>query len=104
MNGILKVDPQKLINTANSFKSTNSKIDRSTKNMLTIIDKLNSTWKGEASTTYNKKFHQLENDMQKMHRMIDEHVNDLNEMAKQYIKAENTNIDTGNSLAGDVIS
>ena len=104
MNGILKVDPQKLINTANSFKSTNNNIQNKTTTMLGKVRDLQKVWTGEASNVYREKFKDLEDDMKMIHKMIDEHVNDLNEMAKQYIKAENTNIDTGNSLAGDVIS
>lgn len=104
MEGILKVDPQKLISTADEFNTTGGQVHTLTEQMITIVDSLKSTWEGDASTAYSTKFHQLEDDMEKMHRMIDEHVKDLNEMAQQYITAENTNMDTGNSLAGDVIS
>lgn len=104
MDGIIKVDPQKLISTAEEFSGTGNQVKTLTDNMISIIDSLKSVWEGEAATTYNTKFHQLQDDMDKMNRMIQEHVKDLNEMAQQYITAENTNIDTGNSLAGDVIS
>ncbi len=104
MEGILKVDPQKLISTADEFNTTGGQVRTLTEQMITIVDSLKATWEGEAATAYSTKFHQLEDDMEKMHRMIDEHVKDLNEMAQQYITAENTNMDTGNSLAGDVIS
>ena len=104
MEGILKVDPQKLISTANEFNATGATVRGLTEQMISIIDSLRSVWEGDAATTYNTKFHQLDDDMQKMHRMIEEHVKDLNEMATQYINAENANIDTGSALAGDVIS
>lgn len=104
MDGVIKVDPQKLISTAEEFSGTGNQVKTLTDNMISIIDSLKSVWEGEAATTYNTKFHQLQDDMDKMNRMIQEHVKDLNEMAQQYINAENTNIDTGNSLAGDVIS
>lgn len=104
MDGIIKVDPQKLISTADEFNSTGSQVKSLTDNMISIIDSLKAAWEGEAATTYNTKFHQLQDDMNKMYSMISEHVKDLNEMAQQYITAENTNIETGNSLAGDVIS
>lgn len=104
MDGIIKVDPQKLISTAEEFNGTGSQVKTLTDNMVSIIDSLKSVWEGEAATTYNTKFHQLQDDMDKMYRMIQEHVKDLNEMAQNFIQAENANIDTGNSLAGDVIS
>ena len=104
MDGIIKVDPQKLISTADEFNGTGGQVKSLTDNMVSIIDSLKAAWEGEAATTYNTKFHQLQDDMDKMYRMIQEHVKDLNEMAQQYMTAENANIDTGSSLAGDVIS
>lgn len=104
MNGIIKVDPQKLISTAEEFSGTGNQVKTLSDNMISITDSLKTAWEGEAANTYNTKFHQLQDDMEKMHRMIQEHVRDLTEMAQQYIAAENANIDTGNSLAGDVIS
>jgi len=103
MDGFLKVDPQKLISTADEFNTTGGQVKGLTDQMITIIDSLKSAWEGEAATTYNTKFHALQDDMDKMYRMIQEHVKDLNEMAQQYMNAENANIDTGSSLADDVI-
>lgn len=103
MEGFLKVDPQQLISTADEFNTTGGQVKGLTDQMVTIVDSLKSAWEGEAATTYNSKFHALQDDMDKMYRMIQEHVKDLNEMAQQYTNAENANIDTGSSLADDVI-
>ena len=104
MEGILKVTPERLISTADEFQTTGGQVRNLTQEMISIVDSLKSSWEGEAATADNTKFHQLEYDMEKMHRMIDEHVKDLKEMAAAYQTAETANIDTGNSLAGDVIS
>lgn len=104
MDGIIKVDPQQLISTADEFNATGGQVKSLTDNMVSIVDSLKAAWEGEAATAYNTKFHQLQDDMDKMYRMINEHVKDLNEMAKQYMTAENANIDMGSSLQGDVIS
>lgn len=104
MEGTLRVDPQKLISTADEFRTTGGQVRSMTDRMLSIVDSLKSVWEGDAATTYNTKFHQLEDDMNRMYRMIDEHVKDLNEMAQRYMEAENSNNEAGNSLAGDVIS
>ena len=104
MDGIIKVDPQQLISTADEFNTTGGQVKSLTDNMVSIIDSMKSVWEGEAATAYNTKFHQLQDDMDKMYRMINEHVKDLNEMAQQYITAENANIDMGSSLQGDIIS
>ncbi len=104
MEGILKVDPQKLISTADEFNTTGNQVRTLTEQMVTVVDSLKSSWEGEAANTFSTKFHQLEDDMERMHKMIEEHVKDLNEMAQQYITAENENMDLGNSLQGDIIS
>lgn len=104
MEGILKVTPEKLISTSEEFSATGTQVRNITQEMLTLVDSLKSTWEGDAATAYSTKFHQLEDDMEKMHRMIEEHVKDLQEMAQQYQTAETSNTEAGNSLAGDVIS
>lgn len=104
MEGTLRVDPQKLISTADEFGATGSQIRTLTDQMISITDSLRNVWEGDAANTYSTKFGQLKDDMERMYRMIDEHVKDLNEMAQRYMEVENFNTETGNSLAGDVIS
>lgn len=104
MEGIIKVTPEKLISTAEEFNNVNSQVRNLTQQMIQTVDSLKSAWEGEAATAYNTKFHQLDDDMERMHSMINEHVTDLKEMARQYQTAEQANAEIGNSLAGDVIS
>lgn len=104
MEGIIKVTPEKLISTAEEFNAANSQVRNLTQQMIQTVDSLKSAWEGEAATAYNTKFHQLDDDMQRMHSMINEHVADLKEMARQYQTAEQANAEIGNTLAGDVIS
>lgn len=104
MEGILKVTPEKLISTAQEFQQSGGRIRNLTQEMVNMVESLKSVWEGEAATAYGTKFRQLDDDMEKMHRMIEEHVKDLNEMARQYQLAETTNMESSNALAGDVIS
>lgn len=104
MEGTLKVTPEKLISTADEFQTTGGQVRSLTQEMNSIIDGLKSIWEGEAATAYNAKFHQLDDDMEKMHRMIEEHVKDLKDMGNSYRLAEITNAETSNSLTGNVIS
>lgn len=104
MEGILKVTPDKLMGTADEFQTTGGQVRNLTQEMISIVDSLKSSWEGDAARAYNEKFHQLEDDMETMHRMIDEHVKDLNEMARQYEMAENANVDVSGGLTGDLIS
>jgi len=104
MEGIIKVTPEQLISTAEEFNSASSQVQNLTQQMIQTVDSLKSAWEGEAATAYSNQFHQLEDDMNRMHSMINEHVTDLKEMAKQYQTAEQANAEVSNSLAGDVIS
>lgn len=104
MEGIIKVTPEKLISTAEEFNTANNQVRNLTQQMIQTVDSLKSAWEGDAATAYNTKFHQLEDDMERMHSMINEHVTDLKEMARQYQTAEQANAEIGNTLAGDVIS
>ncbi|MDE6916697.1 MAG: WXG100 family type VII secretion target [Lachnospiraceae bacterium] len=104
MEGIIKVTPEKLISTAEEFNTANTQVRNLTQQMIQTVDSLKSAWEGEAATAYSNKFHQLEDDMDRMHSMINEHVTDLKEMAQQYQAAEQANAELGNTLAGDVIS
>ncbi len=104
MDGILKVTPEKLISTSEEFNATGVQVRNLTQEMIALVDSLKGSWEGEAATAYSTKFHQLEDDMEKMHRMIEEHVKDLQEMAQKYQNAEMVNTEAGNALAGDVIN
>lgn len=103
MTGNLLVTPEKLIASASEFSSMASSVKALTDNMMSTINSLNATWAGEAHTAYATKFHALEDDMNKIFRMITEHSNDLQEMAQNYMTAESTNVDSGSSLPADVI-
>lgn len=103
MEGILKVTPEKLRSASGEFSGTNNTIKSITDDMMSLINSLKGSWQGEASEAFSAKFGQLQDDMEKMHRMINEHVTDLQDMATEYEKAENANMETSNALAGDVI-
>lgn len=98
MTGNLRVTPEKLISASSQFQSSDQKVNNLTRNMLDIVGQLNSTWAGEAATEYYNKLKALEPDMQKLHKMIQEHTTDLQDMAKAYQDAEKANLQTASSL------
>lgn len=104
MTGNLLVTPEELIRISDEFSTANTQVKTITTQMLEIVRGLTSTWQGEANAAYTGKFNQLEDDMEKIYRMINEHVVDLQEMANNYIAAEQTNVENSNALAGDIIS
>jgi len=102
--GIIKVETSKLTSTAREFSTSADAVNRITNNML---DKVNSTcngvWKGNASTMYRLKFGTLQDDMRRMYKMFQEHCKDLQEMARNYEKAEQTNTSKFTSLQEDPV-
>lgn len=103
MEGILKVTPEKLIDGANNFGNSGKTVSSLTSEMMTTVKNLSSVWEGEASTAYVNKFSQLQDDIERMNRMIQEHVTDLNDMARTYQQAESANTQESGGLLGDVI-
>ncbi len=103
MEGIIKVSPQLLTNTAAEFSNQGAAVNTLTNEMMTMITGLSATWEGDAATTYISKFKGLEDDIQKMIRMIQEHSTDLEEMSRIYAKSNAENAEEANSLSSDVI-
>ena len=103
MNGTLRVTPEKMITTANSFSQSASTVQNLTSNMLSTVDSLSSSWAGEAATAYNTKAHNLQDSINKMVRMINEHSTDLQAMAQVFQDAERAGQATAAALKTDVI-
>ena len=103
MNGILRVTPNELITVANDFSTKGSTVSSLTTEMTNMVSNLSSVWEGEAATAYIAKFRGLDDDIQLMIRMIQEHVTDLQEMANTYSQAESANLNEIESLSSDVI-
>ncbi len=103
MEGTLRVTPEQLEAAAGEFSTKGTTIGNLTSEMTQLVEGLASVWEGEAATAYTTKFRQLDDDIQKMLRMIQEHSNDLTEMARVYREAETANQDEIAGLAGDVI-
>lgn len=104
MEGILKVTPEKLLQTSGEFAAVGNQMKNLTGEMMTLVKGLSSVWQGEAASAYGSRFDSLAPDMEKLYRMVQEHVQDLQEMAKQYQSAETGNMEQGNSLSGGIIS
>ena len=89
MQGNILVTTQELMNASSEFQARNTAINDVTGQMLTLArGLLNSQWEGESATSFINRFNELEDDMQMINKMITEHVNDLQEMAAAYEKAE----------------
>ena len=98
MTGNLRVTPEKMISMSTQFAQSDTTVNNLTSQMMDIVNQLNSTWAGEAATGFYEKLRGLQGDMQKLHKMIQEHTTDLNEMAKTYQQAERENVQTASAL------
>lgn len=103
MEGTLRVTPEQLESTANEFASKGTTVGNLTAQMTQLVEGLSSIWEGEAANAYTTKFRQLDDDIQKIVCMIQEHSSDLNEMARVYRDAETANQEEIAGLSGDVI-
>lgn len=103
MEGIIKVSPQLLTSTASEFGNQGTAVNNLTSEMMNLITGLATSWEGEAATAYINKFKGLEDDIQKMVRMIQEHSSDLEEMARIYAEADSANAEDAGGLSSDVI-
>ncbi|MBO4266370.1 MAG: WXG100 family type VII secretion target [Lachnospiraceae bacterium] len=88
MNAMLKVTPEKLIETAGQFQNTESRIRSLTHEMIAIVDSFKPIWQGEAATGFANKFASLTDDMEKLYALIRKHADELTEMANEYRQAE----------------
>ena len=105
MEGTIKVTPQELKNAAGNLQQGGVNIGNYTQQMTEMISQISGQiWSGDAAENFKNKFSNLNDDIQTMIRMINEHVQDLNDMATQYETAEKTNMDTIASLETDFIS
>ena len=102
MAGILKVTPEKLTQAANELSNSGKNINSMTAEMMSIVESLKSVWQGNAASEYAARFNGLCDDMDKINRIIEEHVDDLNQMAIEYQNAEDMSVEESSRLVSDV--
>lgn len=103
MEGQLRVTPQDLINTSTDFSSRGQTVNSLTQEMLSLVSGLSGIWEGDAAGAYTKQFSALSGDIDQINNKIKEHVEDLQEMAKRYQAAEDTNTDANAAMSSNLI-
>ncbi|WP_167955890.1 WXG100 family type VII secretion target [Anaerosporobacter faecicola] len=104
MEGIIKVTPEQLSSTADTFSTKGKNVSSLTTEMTNLAVGLSAIWTGDAAEAYRTKFKDLDADIQKINKMIQEHAADLKEMASVYTKAEKDSQDEISSLASNIIN
>ena len=101
MDGIIKVSPETLAQTAGEFGTKATTLQGITSDMMQLITGLGSTWGGNAAQAYLNKFTGLQT---RMFRMVKEHSEDLQNMATAYSNAEKANEAAAQGLSNNIIS
>ena len=105
ITGTLKVEPSKLKSAATQFDNTGNQIRSLTQSMTQTVEQMSGqVWSGDAARAYTTKFKGLQDDIQKMIKMVNEHVADLNQMAQILDDVEIKNQQSANSLKDNIIS
>ena len=102
MDGIIKVTPETLQGTAGEFQTINGQVKNTTGEIVSKINGLKSVWEGAASDAFIAKVSGLQQDMDRIYNMINEHVTDLNDMARNYLDAEKANESAGSGLQSNI--
>ena len=94
MEANLRVTPEKLKNKSQEFNACDRQVQTLTQQMLDIV----------AATAYYNKLKGMSNDMQKLHKMINEHTTDLNEIATTYQQSEQRAVQAASNLKVNTIA
>ena len=103
MEANLLVTPEQLQSTASNFSAKATQVKALHDSMLKKVNSLSNSWTGNAAEAYNSKFNALQASMDTVYRMIQEHVNDLNAIADQYINAESAAAAAANDLPASTL-
>lgn len=104
ISATLKVSVDELKKSSTKFGALATDTKKVTDNMMKLVESTKSYWQGEAQNAYWKQFNGLQDDMQRIFKMIDEYRTDLSEIAKNYESAEVANKSAAAALKSDVIS
>lgn len=88
---VIKVDYDDLSKASTDFNAKLTDVKTITSKMMETIKGTGVSWTGAASAKYIEKFEGLQDEINAIHKMIGEHVSDLEAMAKQYKAAEDNN-------------
>ncbi len=104
MNAVLKVTPEKLIETATQFQAIETSIRALTGEMIGIVDSFKPIWQGEAAAGFSGRFSALTDDMNKLYALISKHADELNVIAQEYRQAEAESMEMAATLTTEAIN
>lgn len=100
----VKVSTAQLEDAARRFDDSRNICTNKVREMMNIAGNLRGSWKGEAANNFYNKLCQIQGDLNDIQKIINEHVNDLKVIEKNYVNAENEAARQSTSLDSDVLS
>lgn len=92
MSNSIQVSTSTLTNKASQLKSLNSKLKTQIESLKTAEASLNQMWDGEANDAFHKVFNDDVNQMNNFYKEMEKYVQSLEQIAKEYEKAEKANM------------
>ena len=93
-NTMIQATTGTLTNKAAELKSLNSRFQAQVTQLRTQESSLNSMWEGEARTAFHSAFEKDVTQMDNFYNLIEKYAQSLNEIAKEYDRAEKVNVST----------
>lgn len=99
----LRTTPEHLKAQAARLKAQGEKIGKTVDEIIRTVDSISAVvWSGEAATAYKKQVEQLSDDGHRMKAELLDTSEKLNQIADQYVQAEEANAEIAHSLPTDI--
>lgn len=93
----ITVTTQSLNTGAGNLKAENSKFKKKVEELIQVENTLNSMWDGEANDAFHKAFQKDVIQMNNLYNAIEKYVTSLEQIAKEYDRAEKANLNTAST-------
>lgn len=90
----IQVSTSTLSSKSSELRSLNSRFKSQVTNLRTQERSLNSMWEGESRKAFHNAFERDAAQMDKFYALIEKYVTSLNEIIKEYERAEKVNLST----------
>ena len=98
-----KVETTKLLDTANRFQQSASVWNNTISQMINLVNSTGCQWCGTAADTFRRKFQQHNQDRQDIVSLVNEHIDDLLNIASNYERNEENLTGQANGLRTNVV-
>ena len=89
MADVLKVDPEKLVETANQFKNYQNELKVAYLTMSNSVRTLDGTWNGDASEQFKSQFESMYKNLEQTEQKMTDAIDELMKANEIYVQTEN---------------